>query len=979
MAASASAAPLAHLEQDVDGDGKVDKVSIDASGDLVIQGAARASLTLKPQLTQAELVAAVVRGAPMIAAHYLAKGIDETAIYELRGGVWVQVLRQPTGPVPPDGDYNLAILPAAAGIYRFQQRAGFHRCDGKPALLFAEGWTGTKFQRLAKLPVDVAETAPVLIAKPDGQPAAAPLLYQAREASYEVGAENASALPLPTELDDGKPATAWREELTTIGEGQFFTYEPRAANAKAYELRFAAAALKGTQRLRRVAVVGANAAFHVELADIDGAQSVELPQPIEGCVSVIVERAYGPGMLAIGDLSVYGEGERSGGGEAVLAHTIAEGGDVKTATQALARRGAAAAHAIDDELQKAKSAGARTRLVRALASLRDPAAAPLLEHAITRGQVEDAELDATLAAMGQLGFAQELHDLIAKKELPVVHRAASARALAVALTLNPKADPTLLIDLAGDGSADERKAVIEGLSRAPVSALLPAAHAATAPEAAGDLYRAATRHARTTAAEVAPVVAAYLAALATATDYERRYRLVDGMAALGDKPALDQVAALLESLPAGSARFALDQVGANAIAKAPRAEALDLLLFLLREPDAGVRYAALTALGASESGPAGPWHAAVHADGIDRVIQTALVSDTWPEVRARAAQMLGARCSRPGPATSLADSVHRDPEVAVRNDALSALAECRATGAGDLLAKTWDNQKQPLELRQHAVDLTVELADRTTAVKLLAKFRLWQGAALESTEALALTQSAAYAIGRLAPPGAGDALLAGLDDGGISGNRRGCGDRPRAARSGMSRSRSAQVARACAIGRAASPARRSACCSALRQVATRAVARRVRRARRDRLHEGLIGAFMSGALRAIRSRMLNRLLLSSSLMFAAAACGSNATDIGDVTVGTQSYHVEREGAEPAAGVSTQLVFKPNDGVKPDSIYGWVGLADVEDSAKVLAVYDPNDGDFDDDVTCPSPLPAGSLIYFDVTKDGVTNTGSIAIK
>ncbi len=124
-------------------------------------------------------------------------------------------------------------------------------------------------------------------------------------------------------------------------------------------------------------------------------------------------------------------------------------------------------------------------------------------------------------------------------------------------------------------------------------------------------------------------------------------------------------------------------------------------------------------------------------------------------------------------------------------------------------------------------------------------------------------------------------------------------------------------------------------------------------------------------------------LFLSSLIFAgiavSGACGTSATDIGDVEAGTHSYHVAREGAEPAAGVSTQLVFKPNDGVKADSIYGWVGLADVAMSGKVLAVYDPNDGDFDDDVTCPSPLPAGALIYFDVTLAGVTNTASIAIK
>jgi hypothetical protein len=109
-----------------------------------------------------------------------------------------------------------------------------------------------------------------------------------------------------------------------------------------------------------------------------------------------------------------------------------------------------------------------------------------------------------------------------------------------------------------------------------------------------------------------------------------------------------------------------------------------------------------------------------------------------------------------------------------------------------------------------------------------------------------------------------------------------------------------------------------------------------------------------------------------------AACGSNATDLGDVTVDGVSYHIAREGDEPAAGVSTQMVIKPNDGSKPDSVAGWVGLA-TDTAMAVPAVYDPNDGDYDDDITVQSPLPAGSMFYFIVTKAGVASTGSIAIK
>jgi hypothetical protein len=127
--------------------------------------------------------------------------------------------------------------------------------------------------------------------------------------------------------------------------------------------------------------------------------------------------------------------------------------------------------------------------------------------------------------------------------------------------------------------------------------------------------------------------------------------------------------------------------------------------------------------------------------------------------------MLGARCSRPGPAKSLDAAVHRDPELVVRSDALAALVECKATGTADLLAKTWDNRKQPIELRQRAIDLAVDLGDPGLAQKLVVRLTQWRGAALDSADALALAQNAAYAVGKLAPQGAADALLAAIDDG----------------------------------------------------------------------------------------------------------------------------------------------------------------------------------------------------------------------
>jgi hypothetical protein len=125
-------------------------------------------------------------------------------------------------------------------------------------------------------------------------------------------------------------------------------------------------------------------------------------------------------------------------------------------------------------------------------------------------------------------------------------------------------------------------------------------------------------------------------------------------------------------------------------------------------------------------------------------------------------------------------------------------------------------------------------------------------------------------------------------------------------------------------------------------------------------------------------------MASMRLLFAlclvGVGCKTPATDIGDVTVGSASYHISREGDAVAAGVSTDLVVKPAAGdTKPDSVVGWIGLADAADSTKVTGTFDPNDGDFDNDLTCPSPLPAGSQFWFTVTVAGVPATGSIDYK
>ncbi len=110
------------------------------------------------------------------------------------------------------------------------------------------------------------------------------------------------------------------------------------------------------------------------------------------------------------------------------------------------------------------------------------------------------------------------------------------------------------------------------------------------------------------------------------------------------------------------------------------------------------------------------------------------------------------------------------------------------------------------------------------------------------------------------------------------------------------------------------------------------------------------------------------------------ACSStSAVEMGTAQVGAYTFDISREGDAPGPGVTTRFVVKPTVGGMPTSVTGWVGTATAEGSVKVPAVYDSGDGDFDDDVTVPSPLPDGSKFYFDVVSPTATATGSVDLK
>ena len=771
----AFAAPLAKLPADIDGSGTPGSIELDATGTLRITQSRTVSLPVSGPIQAAHLDFVRPHGQPLILVELTTATASEAVIVEIgRTGRWEVAQRFPIGGVGLDQDYAINVDATPDGIYSYQVRGDIRRCDGKPTYLFPQGYVpGRKTFARVVPPSAVDEAAKPLQARVDPTPAVAPLIYRARAASTQPGAADAGSLTIPTELDDGRLDTAWSEELGTDGHGQFFTFEPRVGGVAATQLRIVPGAqasdadLKGHNRVRGFAIATAQGSWLVELPDastaaLQTAYIVDLPTPVTGCVSVVLLSTYPAkgNQTTIPELEVFADGERSGGGDPMLAHVIAAGkAGVTAATEALAKRGAAGVAAIDGELTKTTDAGARRRLIRALVKIPDPASAALLARAAAEGWVGEQDLIDVIGALARNGQAQELHEIAATGGIALEARVAATRGLAPTGAALP-----LLVDLAGRGPRELRSAVIDRLAGAPVAVLAQAAAAQSLAAAAGDLWRAVTKRARISTDERAAAMAAMSAALPAAADYERRYRLIDGLATYGDATALQAIGALLRGMPAGGEAAALRQVAVHAVSSAPRIESIGLVIELARDPDPGVRLAVLGVLEGAEADPAGPWHTSPGPEGIDRVIITALASDPWPEVRRRAATALGGRCQRIGPAKALQDAVARDQTLEVRSDALTALVQCHAAGAAELLSRTWDNGKLPVTLRAHAVDLAVALEDPRLGVRLVDRFATWRGASLESADALTLAQSAAAAIGRMHAAGAAQVLLPALDD-----------------------------------------------------------------------------------------------------------------------------------------------------------------------------------------------------------------------
>ncbi|MBK9031625.1 MAG: hypothetical protein IPL61_09870 [Myxococcales bacterium] len=775
----ALAAPTAELAADVDGDGAVDAVRIDAPGQLVIErgggGGQLVPFGGSGALTEARLtLGALGARRVLVATARIAGRWEAVALVATRPGAALTELWR--GPVGPGGDdeYEQWVVADARGLVRFQTRGDQRRCDGVPLELFPERWDerGRRFVAAPPARIDPPAGAPTVTAQPTG-PGLATAWYRATTASRAAGAADASMLTAPRALGDGDLATAWTAGERDDGVGAVWNFRTTVSGGKAAAIRIVPSGDGAATRARpaRLLVIAAAGAAVIEVPDPIArrappgqAYTAVLPTALDGCVSIaLLDVHRGRGGAAIAELAVLADVELApeGAGPVLAAQVVAGGLAAESAARLLIAHGAPAVVAIRAALEGA-TGDARRRLLAALAQIRDPGVIGPLAAALAAGDLPGARATtaaATLAALGPEGQGALL-ELIGGAGDEDAQRAAIA---ALATT-----DRAALIARAGRGPRAVRAELARALAMVPVATLVAAAQTAAEPAAAADLWRALGSAAATADPDARAVATTALAAALAAAgpSYELRYRTLAALAPLVDGAAVRTLAATVQRLPDSAAGHALARVAARGLAN-NRAPAAQLVLAELTDAtDPGTRLEAVRGLangGAGAPAPiAAPGVTGDVADAADRALINVLGADHWPAIRQQAAAGLGQRCGRPGPSAALIAAVDGDVHVPVRVEAVAALAQC-PTAALDARFLGWiDDGDVPLPVRDRAIAAYGERPGVTGA--LLARFVRWRGQAFSDDTALQLAIRAATSLGQRGAAEAGPELLAAARD-----------------------------------------------------------------------------------------------------------------------------------------------------------------------------------------------------------------------
>lgn len=717
---------------DLNGDGRLDELRLDQSGKVSAhitgQGAASAATTLQaegkvvggsfvvsPEVDAQQRVIVIVKGVLRSDRH---KDREEGLVLAYKGNVFVQLWRGRIGLAGGDGATTISLELSPYGIIKYKNRHGVLRCDGATAHLDAERLDLKRgVFRPARQAVRVPATATKLIASSQ-PPTELPvgtrgLLFRPVGASSSSRAASSAELVAPLELSDGDDSSAWIENVTGTGRGEFVTF--RAAigevGVRALRLRLGhGAAYNDYDRPKRLGLtLGESEHYWIELpSDPKEVQWVQLPRAVKSdCVTLIIDEVYSGrkyrGHTAVSEVDIFSEEElRPGGTAKLVAQHIASGRLSADVNRLLVALGQEAAPALAEAIAESNDPRARLRLRIALARI--PAMPEELVVALLGSSLrvqDELVLTDALHALGDAGLAA-IEAALAGKDQPL---ASYARLINVLAAQPGDAASQTLLAVLGKGDAHRRVLVARALAkREGAVALLLAELAAnhTDAERAG-LYRslglAGKRFPRPSADRQAITEALRSEFARTALPYESQYRLIQATELLQDPELGEPLLALsLASAKVSSAEdLALLRAATVALASLAAVTGETSLGTSIRESvqaslshsDPGVRLAALSSL-----------RDASWATGS---IAERLRVDLWPEVRRSAAAALATRCyDATNSAEALVAAARNDIDASVAQTALASLLECPHSGLLTLLTELVRDGKRPLDLRLQA-------------------------------------------------------------------------------------------------------------------------------------------------------------------------------------------------------------------------------------------------------------------------------------
>ncbi len=757
---------------DLNGDGKKDELRIDDLGTISILIAGDESAgAWTPLAAQGKLIGGSFAvshnidpsGKPLILAiAKLRRGktrtYEEALVLSYSSGSLKTLWRGPQGNAVEDGALRMFIELNSFGLIRYASRQGVFRCDGKTAHLDAKRYDfATHRFRPAGQAIRIPKASPVLVASataPSEQLRQAKgYLFRPRGASTSLRASRSSQLVAPLEIADQNNSTAWVENKSGFGRGEFVTLQSDLGPAHIQALRIVTGhgdALSEYNRPKRLGLLLDKRAYWVDIKqDRPGKETwIVLPEPVLAqCVSLVIADVFpqsaskrNRGRTAISEVSVLSSEELDPVRSAeYVAKNIAAGRAKADTQRLLSSLGVKAAVALSAAIEAASPRG-KSRLRLALATL--PANPEQLVEGIQDEHLRSRDHLVLTRALHKLGAAS-IPPLLRALQSPSSGKEAKKRVALVLQTATGKDAQDALLSALGKGAPAMRLILVTALGKKPkiTSAITEALEAADGNRRIDLLRSLAIAGARLDEnnPERATIDTLFRSAFASPSlSYESRYRLLSALGDLGGSDAFSLLSSEFSKLrPLSDAQsLALSEISAAAMARL--AQSPEQLSLPLQEGAPGVRLAILSNLNSQAS--------------LSKSLLPLLQSDPWPEIRRKTAALLGAHCEDPTIANALTKAVRTDSDSQVTITSLTAILSCAPNGVFGLLLYLTNKKDRPLSLRLLAARNLANPENHPDASIVRKRFQRARRQALSNKNQAKIASALTVALARIGGP-----------------------------------------------------------------------------------------------------------------------------------------------------------------------------------------------------------------------------------